>query len=134
MHKVICPHCKARGVFAARPPKDVVVVMPCPSCNELVVLFREKAIAVSRKIIEHGTRDERRAHYADIIDEFLGENPFSPVSADPPGDAEPHGAQDAAEQPDSAWQPPITQEEFDRFLKIDLKCIDNPTYFRRHFG
>jgi len=41
--------------------------------------------------------------------------------------------------PDSApeqgqGKPHITPEEFDKFVRIDLKCLDNAAYFRRHFG
>jgi hypothetical protein len=126
----------------------VVVVMPCPSCHELVVLFRNKVIPLSRKIIEHGTREERKMHLADIIDEFLDAGAFLSAGEDSE-DAEqesepatdsparllrrrPRDAESASEE--ASADPPITQEEFDRFLKIDLKCIDNATYFKKHFG
>ena len=76
MDLVVCPHCKAHRIVTIKVPKDVVVVMPCPSCHELIVLFRNRIIALSRRILERGTQEERKAHLADVIGEFLDEGLF----------------------------------------------------------
>ena len=139
MRNIVCPHCKTKQVFAAHVPRDVIVVMPCPSCYELVLLFRNKVIAVSRKIIEEGSREERKAHFADIIDAFLDEPEFS---ARPEGLAggreETLGSAIAGLREEfgkAAQQPrPISREEIDHFVQIELKSIDNATYFKKHFG
>ncbi len=138
MKKVVCPHCRAEQTFHPNPPRDMAVVMGCPECQELMVLFHGKVIAVNRQILISGTREERKAHLADIVEPFLEEflksgflgigHPLSMGTEDltdvpPPEFAPDHPATDR----------PITQKEFERFLKIDLKCIDNPTYFHRHF-
>jgi len=133
---VVCPHCKSHRILAVRPPKDVVVVMPCPACHELVVVFRSKVIALNRRILEQGAREQIISHIADVIGEFLDAGVF-------PGLGE-HGAtqassagHEASQEENAETQPgaiPITHEEMERFVKIELKCIDNPSYFKRHFG
>ena len=119
-------------MLAVHPPKDVVVVMPCPACHGLVVLFRDKVMALNREILEHGTRKQVVSHIADIIGEFLDAGVFPTFGE--------HGSDEHAEEP-SEFEPeteissePISREELDRFVKIELKCIDNPAYFKRHFG
>jgi hypothetical protein len=29
---------------------------------------------------------------------------------------------------------PITREEFEKFVRVDLKCLDSSDYFKRHFS
>jgi uncharacterized protein YbaR (Trm112 family) len=143
MDMVVCPHCKTHRIVATRVPKDVVAVMPCPACHELAVLFRNKVIGLSRSIIERGTFDERKDHLATVIAEFL-EAGILPLQQD---DSENNAEGEFALDPFRALRPrrrprgvkdetkdPISQEEVERFTRIELKRLDNPTYFRRHFG
>lgn len=125
---LVCPHCTSHRMLAVHPPKDVVVVMPCPACHGLVVLFRDKVIALNREILERGTREQVIGHIADIIGEFLDAGVF-------PGFGD-HASDDTPEYEPEPQMPsePISKEEIDRFVKIELKCIDNPAYFKRHFG
>ena len=51
MERLTCPHCRSGRLAGAPVPKDVVVVMPCPACSGLVVMFRKKALALDRKIL-----------------------------------------------------------------------------------
>lgn len=140
MNKVVCPHCQAEQAFQPHPPRDMAVVMGCPSCQELMVLFRDKVIGINRKILESGSREERKAHLAEVVVQFLDEIMESGFLGG--GQAFPMmGTDGVADSPPAGFAPdnppvdrPISQAEFDRFLKIDLKCIDNPSYFRRHFG
>jgi len=132
---VVCPHCKSHRILAVRPPKDVVVVMPCPACHELVVLFRSKVIALNRRILEQGAREQIIAHIADVIGAFLDAGVLPGLGEHggaqaPSTGAEPTQAEGADAQGDNA---PISQEEMERFVRIELKCIDNPSYFKRHF-
>lgn len=140
LHMVMCPHCKAHQIFTARVPKDVVVVMPCPACREWVVLFRDKVIAISRRIIEHGSAEERKAHLADVIGEFLDAGVFAQEAeyfheaSEGSPDSAP-SARPARPNPRFAAPiTPITQEELDRFVKIELRRLDNAEYFKKHFG
>ena len=113
--------------------------MPCPVCNELAVLFRDKVIPLSRRIIEQGSFEERKAHLAGIIAEFLedGAIPFTLEQLQgrhesPAPRYKPYQAPDPLLEEDDST--PISDEEFDKFVRIDLKCIDNAAYFKRHFS
>lgn len=151
MRLITCPHCGHRHVVASRVPKDVVVVMPCPACSDLIVMFRNKVVGLKRKIVEEGSFDEKKAHISEVIAHFL-----EPGMIWPEGmmtDASEQGLQDLSsymnqhdegdEPGDSALAPgeqavdggpPITQGEVDHFVTIDLQRIDDATYFRKYFS
>jgi predicted RNA-binding Zn-ribbon protein involved in translation (DUF1610 family) len=136
MNVVSCPHCGHRRIATLKASRDVVVILPCPACQELVVLFRHKAIALSREVIENGSFDERKNHIAEIVAEFLepGVLPNLTLGAGRPErgpgeDDAPDGADLADEE-----ENPISDTEFQRFVRVDLERIDESTYFRRHFG
>ncbi len=137
MDVVVCPHCKSHRIVSAKVPKDVIVVMPCPACGELVVLFRKKVIALNRKILEHGTLDERKMHLASVIVEFLEPGMFGfpaegGAESDPLDSSE--DGLEAVEEQDPDWLPPISEKEFEEFTKIQLEKLDDSKYFKRHFG
>ena len=132
---IYCPHCKEHRIKTSKVPKDVVAVMPCPACNEWVVLFRERAIGVSRRIIEKGTREERRAHLADVVGEFLDAGMLSMKRADldEPAEAMTEWDSDTLD-PESPDGPPISREEVDQFVRVELRHLDDAEYFHKHFG
>ena len=140
MDMVVCPHCKSHRIITSRVPKDVVAVMPCPSCHELAVLFRNKIIPINRRILEEGTKDERTQHLAEVITEFLeaGILPFqdgnpgfeSAIEMPSPGrDDDFDGVPEELQSME-----PISDKEAEKFARVDLKCLDDAAYFRRHFG
>lgn len=128
MDRVVCPHCKSRRLVSVKVPKEVVAVLPCPSCNELTVMYRGRAIGLSRRIIEEGNKAERARHLAEVIAEFL-EHHDAPFSFDQAAQAFPMPS--FGESPDDLA--PISDQEFEKFVRIDLKCLDNGAYFKRHF-
>mgnify|MGYP005855279269 CR=1 FL=1 len=105
--------------------------MPCPNCNELTVLFRDIVIPLDRKIIEAGTTEERAQHFAKVIAEFLeaGVMPFQVSDGHGLVEFEEDDSETAEESMGA-----ITKREIERFVKIDLKGLDNEQYFRKHFG
>ncbi|MCC7196494.1 MAG: hypothetical protein IT356_13150 [Gemmatimonadaceae bacterium] len=148
-----CPHCGTNRIITANVPRDVVVVVPCPECKEFVVLFRDKAAALSRSILEHGTKAERTAHLAEVIEAFIEPGMFSADASEPGAGraelrraGEPDDLLASAEEtealsddddeglPEDLAPEPISQDELDRFVRTELKQIDNAKYFRRHFG
>ncbi len=129
MNYVVCPHCKAHRIVTTKMPKDVVVVIPCPACHELVVLFRNKAIGLSRKILEHGTLEQRKAHLANVIAEFLEPEMFSMERGKYSEEGD-RLAQKSGDDPAA----PISEQEIERFIQVDLKRIDDAAYFKKHFG
>ena len=142
MNAIDCPHCKAPQIISAKSPKDVVVVLQCPACHELVVVFRSKAIALNRRIVEHGTTEERKAHMAEVIVEFLEASDFlhminGTISHNTAHEDDPFSEESAPDPLANATvrRPgPITSDEMQHFLEIELQCIDDPSYFRKHFG
>jgi len=147
MHRQVCPHCGKQRLATARVPKDVVVVLPCPSCYEWVVMFQGKAIGLSREIIVNGTFEEKKEHIAEIITEFLDPSMFPSSVQDLEdlangfGQQQEEGEEDAGEESreqDSGQEHPaehpISQRELEDFVKVELDLIDDPSYFRRHFG
>lgn len=131
-----CPHCGHRHGTTAAVPNDVVVVLPCPSCSEWIILYRNRVIALNRQIIEHGSRDEKIAHFAEIISEFLEGGGF-PLFQAWTGRIQGGGASKKSKLEEKAVarsQGPITQSEMERFVRLELHKIDQADYFKKHFG
>lgn len=112
--------------------------MPCPNCHELAVLFREKIIPINRHILEEGSKEERTQHLAQVITEFLeagilpfqdGDREFDSSDFASDGHEEPGNGSEAEPPSD-----PISDKEAEKFTRVDLKCLDDSAYFKRHFG
>jgi len=138
MRRVRCPHCNEYGFPPGRLPKEVIAVLACQHCEELSVLFRGRVIALNKRVLESGTLEERKEHLADVIAQFL-ESGMLDFQA--PQDQESQQEEQAPPRParesvKSAphQDMPISDQEMERFLTIDLKCLDNPAYFKRIFG
>ena len=134
MERLVCPHCHSGRLAGAPVPKDVVVVMPCPACSGLVVMFRKKALALDRGILQRGTQQDRKMHIAGIIAEFLepgllkfatATGDFEPEMDQPPATAKVEG---------STERPPISEDEVREFARVALRRIDDSDYFKRHLS
>jgi len=172
MQVVICPHCGHRGIVTTKVPKEVVVVLPCPACQDWVVLFRKKVIGLKRDILSHGSLEERKLHIAEAIAQFLetgalpemmreqameyrdaadaDDEDRSAERDDDSEDAEEEEAGDEEEAEESSERAhasgssrpsrqrsdsrPITRREVERFVRVELKMIDDTAYFRKHFS
>ena len=143
MSEVTCPHCGKTRIMTTRIPRDVVVMLPCPECHELVVLFRGKAIPLNREVLRNGTKEERRNHIAEIVEECLPPELFSEVvnwdftDAGLPiafGDRKVRRRRRGAAPEEDGRDRPITVEEVARFRKFELHRIDEPRYFKKYFG
>lgn len=154
MDVIVCPHCNTQRIVTTDVPKDVVAVLPCPACNELSVLFRGKVIPLNRQIIEEGSFEERKEHLSEVIAEFLeagllsssSEFNFSTQSDDSPEEAPPHVDRPVRRpRRRKVRKPfpmaevhgeggPISDQEFDQFVRFELRSIDDPAYFKKHFG
>lgn len=139
MKQFSCPHCGSDRISSNRVPKDVVVVLPCPSCHELVVIFRNKTAAANREILENGSKEQQRTHIAEIVMEFLDSLVFRSFPMNLPKESkETEYVEDAeleeeVESIAKGLTSEITQREIDRFVKTDLQRIDDSGYFRKHF-
>ncbi|MCP4640951.1 MAG: hypothetical protein GY851_10980 [bacterium] len=136
MKAVACPHCGNHKIVTTKVPRDVVVVVPCPACSELVVMFRGKAIALDRETVENGSFEDRKDHIAGIIAEFLEPGMFSGSldQSSPGGFGFAAGGSEDLSEDDDEDTTPISQKELDKFVRVDLKRLDEPGYFREHFG
>lgn len=136
MNVCACPHCGAPRIILSRIPKDVVVVLTCPNCSELVVVFRHRAAGLSRRVIEQGSFAEKKEHIAEIIAEFLDPSmlTFSPIDGSEP-EEEAETSVDVAELiGDSPLRGPISETEIEQFVRVDLNRLDESSYFRKYFG
>ena len=134
MIKIECPHCGANGSITP-PPKEFIIIAPCPQCGELVVLFREKVVAINRNILTSGTFEEKRQHIADVITTFLdsvGPLPSPGLSDGAAIGGFGEGLEIELEPTDRSGG--ITTEEVKDFINIDLKLIDKKEYFEQVFG
>ena len=68
--EVQCPHCGARGQIMI-PAVGAIIILPCPQCRELVVVFCGHALALDRGLMGSGSLDERRDHLLSVLTEFL---------------------------------------------------------------
>lgn len=134
MSLVLCPHCRNHKIVTSHVPNNVVAVFPCPQCEELIVFFHNKAIALSRRILERGTHDERRTHLANIIGEFLEPGFLTKLSESGALSLNSGSRHHDDNDDDAIDSEPISKEEIERFVKIELNRIDDSSYFRRHFG
>jgi len=104
------------------------------------VLFRSKALALDRRILQSGSHEERKMHIAGIIAEFIepGLMKFAfqePSLATDFGDEDEDDVVDLTDSAnfddDSA---PISEDDVKDFARIHLRRIDDGDYFRRHLG
>ena len=138
MDRPMCPHCNTTidsGRMTGVPdPKHAVVVMPCPSCSALVVMFRLKALALDRSILERGSQQERKMHIAGIIAEFLEPGLLKFASGTADFEPEPASGDSTAKAEQAPALPMITDDEVREFARVNLRRIDDKDYFKRHFG
>lgn len=126
-----CPHCADRRIPVTHIGGNVVAIMNCPCKEELLLFFRDKVIPLKRSILESGTFEERKEHLGSIAAHIfeMGIHGAEGKMADAMASFTHLGHQGGSDD-----KVAITREEFDKFVRIDLKCLDNAAYFRRHFG
>lgn len=136
MKRLCCPHCGEKVFFTGKLPDEVVAVLACHQCQELYVLFRNRIIPLNKQVLESGTFDERKEHLAEVIAKFLEGGLFSLSPQNQDAESFMEDAADVAGGLNNEKQPgiPITDQEMEHFLRIDLQHLDNPTYFKRIFG
>ncbi len=144
MQKITCPHCGHEGAIETKVPKEVLVVLPCPACHDLVVMFRRKVIGIRREVLENGTFEERKAHIAEVVAQFLDPEVLPELMSGLANMAQRYELEESGEEEhitdehDGGESPnapePISQKEFEQFIEFELKMIDDRAYFRKHFS
>ncbi|HOQ32102.1 MAG TPA: hypothetical protein PLA12_06280 [Candidatus Hydrogenedens sp.] len=144
---IICPHCNQQKIGSGKLPPDVVMILPCPSCHEFSIVFRNKAIPINRRIIEKGSRKERIEHLASIVEMFLDlAMPEIERQSDEINKSENQEALEEENQKNlfkskSSQQSfvtnqssPISAEEVKLFIEKEINSIDDPELFKKYFG
>ena len=138
--EVKCPHCGARGQIML-PPIGSIIIGPCPECQELVIVFCGRVLALEKDIMLRGSFDEKREHMMEVLTEFLRERIDKLIveeaemrekaarGEEAPTESEPEQA--AAE---SSARSAISQEEMDAFKNMELPLIDDKDAFEKIFG
>lgn len=141
---LMCPHCQGHHLPASELPREVVIVVPCPGCNELAVLFREMVVPVDKALLQSGTRRQRILHIAEIITEFIDSGVLPEAEAVLLSEDLPFlSEQEHCEEHEDEAEPSycgeggsnlISDAEFEQFQKVELRAIDNAASFRQIFG
>lgn len=143
MIEVRCPHCAVRGQILL-PPLGAIIVGPCPNCEEMVVVFCGRALALDKEIMLHGTDTEKHEHLKGVLIDFLDSRidtvveQLSPETADGLRDYSPEALVDESEGSSPTESEPtkpalITDSEVEQFLRSDLPRLDNRDYFKTIF-
>jgi len=144
---IICPHCNQQKIGSGKLPPDVVMILPCPSCHEFSIVFRNKAIPINRRIIEKGSRKERIEHLASIVEMFLDlampeiERQSDEINKSKNQEALEEENQKNLFKSKSSQQSfvtnqssPISAEEVKLFIEKEINSIDDPELFKKYFG
>jgi hypothetical protein len=145
--EVICPHCGARGQITL-PPVGAIVIGPCPQCEELVVVFCGKVLALDKEAMVYGSPEQKREHLMTVLTSFLEEK-LSQISFDAPnedGDLAPEPQVDVEQEAEaevehehaaveaSSKEPAISSVDMEHFVNEELALLDNKNYFKAVFG
>lgn len=144
---IVCPHCNQQKIGSGKLPPDVVMILPCPSCHEFSIVFRNRAIPINRRIIEKGSRKERVEHLASIVEMFL--DLAIPELERKDGEINNENTEDTADEESkrNSFKPrgtpqslvgnqpsPISAEEVKLFIEKEINSIDDPELFKKYFG
>lgn len=129
------------------PPVGSIIIGPCPQCKELVVVFCGQVLPLDRHVMEGGVLEERQEHLLSVLTEFLQERVSAlMVEAEErsdnmilESDSDLLSTEEVEQLDEEEEELPLTQHsgisksEFERFIEVDLKLLDNTAYFRSVF-
>lgn len=130
------------------PPVGAIIIGPCPQCSELVTVFCGQVLPLEKAVMESGSVEERREHLLETLNDFLRDRierlitdeESAEGNEDETAEFEAADAELAEPEPEQKAKAalsgpgPITQNEFDQFMDVDLKLLDNKNYFDSVFG
>jgi hypothetical protein len=147
MIRVTCPYCKSSG-YITPPPPTTILMGPCPMCGEPVALYNNRVIGLRRKALGEGNFGERIQSLARIIMEYINSQ-GGPIDEGGLERIIREAEDQIAEEADSCEVKhlpgvvpsirnpealPITAEEVEDFLRIDLMLLSKKDYFDKFFG
>lgn len=139
--EVKCPHCGVQGQIMT-PPLGSIIVGPCPECSEMVVVFCGQVMPLDKGIMAEGSLTEKQEHLLEVLGVFLqgrveklfqpGADGMIPGPVENPMDLAEDEMQDMQALEAAAGRP-ISDDEMNSFVHVDLKMLDNPEYFKAIF-
>ena len=152
--EVKCPHCGAQGQIML-PPLGAIIIGPCPECEGMVVVFCGRVLALDKEVMMEGSQEEKRDHLLMVLNDFLKdriERLFEQAAAsaeaeedeleedDEPLESIFAGAEEDIPSPPADTRKlgkkivvPISDDEFNSFINVDLTLLDNKDYFKAVF-
>ncbi|HOE64889.1 MAG TPA: hypothetical protein PLO62_00040 [Candidatus Hydrogenedentes bacterium] len=132
------------------PPLGALIIGPCPQCQELVLVFCGRALALNKTIMGSNSYEERRDHLLEVLNAFLEERVGEVLEQiDSLEDEKEQGlsgsdniddasAQSSEEGPVARWDTLpadiISEGEQEAFVRNDLPLLDDRHYFHTIFG
>jgi len=139
--EVTCPHCAARGQIMV-PPPGAIIIGPCPECSGMVAVFCGQVLPLDNEIMGCPSNLHKREHVGEVLANFVRErverlyagesDPEVGFDDDDSGEMA-HGAPYQQPGTDVPTLEPISVEELDSFVNVDLRLLDNPNYFKAIF-
>ncbi len=136
-HTHKCPHCEAERSLRVPRSKHVVLVVTCPACGEMALLFEGAVLGLQKEVFESGDRDAISTHVAEIVAQLMeqGIRVLQTDQDDAEEDvAEAHAARSQRRRRRKGARREISDDEVRHFVRVELEQINDPEYFRRHFG
>lgn len=146
MVEVKCPHCGVRGQIML-PPLGAIIVGPCPNCDQLVVVFCGRVLALNKEVMVNSTHEEKHEHMKEVLVAFVDDRIGKIVEQLTPEVTE--GLHDYTPETDDYVQqnpqeetvsdlelkdpPQISQDEAEKFTQFALPLLDNRDYFHKIF-
>lgn len=149
--EVTCPHCGAQGRVIL-PPMGSIVMGPCPECKEMLAVFCGEALPLDSAIMRDGSKAEKHDHLLEVLGVFVHERVQRLLTAESsteeklltsmreelaaetgagPSDVKEEFPLDAPSE--KIPTTPISEEEFESFINVELKLLDNKDYFKAIF-
>ena len=137
--EVKCPHCQMRGQVMV-PPFGALVLGPCPQCHELLVVFCGQVLPLDKEIMMNAGDGEKHMHLMEVLTTFLSDRVQQLLENSP--ELSDEIRKQVGDPSDTALPEPIQpdfdigigQHEFDQFVNVDLKLLDDKDYFKAIFG
>ena len=145
--KIKCPHCGVEGQLVL-PESDALIIGPCPECNNTVVIFAGKALALDKEFLTRATKEEAYNHLYGVLEGLVREKldkvfnsafPAAPLDS-PQEDADALEDETRDESPDistlsnASDTSAISAGELHAFIQEELPLLDNRDYFKAIFG
>jgi hypothetical protein len=125
------------------PPLGSVIVGPCPSCSETVLVYDGTVMPLDKEIIADGSAEEKKQHLLEaIVDMAAGKIDDMIENGDIGGESTEQSSESSKSPRKKKLMPSvrdkkapyISREDVSDFINIDLRLIDSKNYFDKAFA